>query len=240
MVGIYKITSPSGKIYIGQSVDIESRMKYYRTSKKRKSQPRLFNSFRKYGFKAHLVEIIIECEESELNDLERYYQDLFDVTGVNGLNCRLTTSDDRSGKLSKETIDKLKKKDVSYMIGNDFRKGISHTDETKKQIRNTLIENAKKPDYINGMTGRFGENNPFFGKKHSNESLKKMSEFQKKANHTHLIEANKKRSFLILDNYTGIFYYSISEASLYLGINKSTLKAYLSGRVKNKTNLIKV
>ena len=72
-----------------------------------------------------------------------------------------------SGDSSKETIDKLKKKDVSYMIGNNFRKGISHTDDTKKQIRNTLIENAKKPDYINGMTGRFGENNPFFGKKHS-------------------------------------------------------------------------
>ncbi len=29
VVGIYKITSPSGKVYIGQSVDIEKRFKTY-------------------------------------------------------------------------------------------------------------------------------------------------------------------------------------------------------------------
>ena len=29
MIGIYKITSPSGKVYIGQSIDIERRWKKY-------------------------------------------------------------------------------------------------------------------------------------------------------------------------------------------------------------------
>jgi len=29
MVGIYKITNPNGKIYIGQSINIESRKRVY-------------------------------------------------------------------------------------------------------------------------------------------------------------------------------------------------------------------
>ena len=44
--GIYKITSPSGKIYIGQSINIKSRWKYYeklRCNKQFKIMPnRLF------------------------------------------------------------------------------------------------------------------------------------------------------------------------------------------------------
>lgn len=32
MIGIYKITSPSNRIYIGQSIDIEARWKSYKTS----------------------------------------------------------------------------------------------------------------------------------------------------------------------------------------------------------------
>jgi hypothetical protein len=30
IVGIYKITSPSGKVYIGQSINIERRIKEYK------------------------------------------------------------------------------------------------------------------------------------------------------------------------------------------------------------------
>ena len=32
MIGIYKITNPSGKIYIGQSINIENRKKIYSKS----------------------------------------------------------------------------------------------------------------------------------------------------------------------------------------------------------------
>lgn len=48
MIGIYKITSPSGKIYIGQSVNIERRFLDYKKSLK-KSQIKLYNSIKKYG-----------------------------------------------------------------------------------------------------------------------------------------------------------------------------------------------
>ena len=69
--GIYKITSPSGKIYIGQSKDIRRRMQYYNRLNC-KNQTKLYNSLLKYGWENHLFEILIECSELELNYLEKY------------------------------------------------------------------------------------------------------------------------------------------------------------------------
>lgn len=68
---IYKITSPSGRIYIGKTVDFKDRMSSYRC-RLACSQPLLNRSFKKYGFENHLIEIIQEgeFEDSELNDLE--------------------------------------------------------------------------------------------------------------------------------------------------------------------------
>ena len=52
MIGIYKITSPTNKIYIGQSINIEKRFLNY-NSINCKKQIRLYNSFKKYGFDKH-------------------------------------------------------------------------------------------------------------------------------------------------------------------------------------------
>ena len=78
MIGIYKITSPSGKIYIGQSVNIANRLSKYKNANC-KTQRVLYNSIIKYGWKAHKFEVLCECDIIELNDKERYYQDLFNV-----------------------------------------------------------------------------------------------------------------------------------------------------------------
>jgi len=71
MIGIYKITSPSGKIYIGQTMDVGKRKKSYEKLKC-KGQPKLYNSLVKYGFSEHIFEIIEECEVADLNTRERH------------------------------------------------------------------------------------------------------------------------------------------------------------------------
>jgi group I intron endonuclease len=103
MIGIYKITSPSKKVYIGQSINIEKRFKSYSKLQNLKYQTRLYRSILKYGVENHIFEIIEECNIDLLNERERYYQDLYEVIN-NGLNCKLTKSNDRSGKLSDDTI----------------------------------------------------------------------------------------------------------------------------------------
>jgi len=77
IIGIYKITSPSGRIYIGQSVNILARKNRY-SSQYCESQPKIFRSIKKYGWDAHIFEIIHVCKVDELNDLERYYIKKFD------------------------------------------------------------------------------------------------------------------------------------------------------------------
>ena len=86
MIGIYKITSPTGKVYIGQSINIENRFKSYKWYKAKK-QTLLNRSFLKYGVENHLFEILTECDKTQLHKLETYYQELFCVTNKNGLNC---------------------------------------------------------------------------------------------------------------------------------------------------------
>lgn len=84
--GIYKITSPSGKIYVGQSINIHKRFLKY-NSKNCKSQPRLYRSINKYGWVKHETEIICICEKYELNKFEIFYINLFNCFNTkHGLN----------------------------------------------------------------------------------------------------------------------------------------------------------
>jgi group I intron endonuclease len=109
MIGIYKITSPSGKVYIGQSVNLDKRKgEYRRMASTIKSQLKLYNSLVKYGFSEHIFEVVEECEVELLNARERHWQDFYNVVGEGGLNCRLQGAGDRSGKLSKETIERMR------------------------------------------------------------------------------------------------------------------------------------
>jgi group I intron endonuclease len=156
MTGIYKITSPSGKIYIGQSICIERRKKRY-AKLACKGQIKIYNSLVKYGFSEHIFEVIEECSEEELNTRERYWQDFYDVLGENGLNLRLTLTDDKPGKHSKETIEK---------IGNANRgkkrsaQTETHRNNIGKSLKNSEIFQAavRAPERClkiqNALTGR--------------------------------------------------------------------------------------
>jgi group I intron endonuclease len=107
MIGIYKITNPKNQIYIGQSKNIEKRLAQYKTNNA-KAQPKLYDSFLKYGVENHSIEIICECEILELNEKERFYQDLYFVLGKNGLNLVLTKAKNKGVIFSEETKLKIK------------------------------------------------------------------------------------------------------------------------------------
>lgn len=172
MIGIYKITSPSNRVYIGQSVNIQRRWKSYKNINNFKSQVKLKNSIMKYGFDNHDFQIIEECLIDELNKKERYWQDFYDSMN-NGLNCCLTSTSEMKMIHSKETIDLLKK----------INSGEKHHYYGKS-----------RPEMV-------GDKNPFYGKKHSKESIDK-------------IKRNKSNiGNIVLDLQTGIFYDSVNQAA---------------------------
>lgn len=102
--GIYKITNPTGAIYIGQSRDISKRRTSYRgISKKNQGQPKLYNSLRKYGADNHSFEVIQECELHELNIFEYYWQEYYNACSRENLNCTLTSINETPSVVSEET-----------------------------------------------------------------------------------------------------------------------------------------
>src|SRR5690606_35219213 len=138
MIGIYKIISPSGKIYIGQSIDIVRREWNYKKGHHKK-QTRLNHSIQKYGWDKHTFEVIEECPIEMLNERERYWQDYYDVLGDNGLNCCLVKSMSKKYTHSKETLEK-----ISKSLKTTFNKP-----EMKEKLKSKMIELWKKEDFRN-------------------------------------------------------------------------------------------
>lgn len=106
MIGIYKITNPNGKIYIGQTIDFERRVYQYKKLNC-KEQPKLYNSLKKYGFQNHKFELIWPCWECYLTKWERYFQEMYNSTEDDNLNCFLVTTKDKTGKHTEETKRKI-------------------------------------------------------------------------------------------------------------------------------------
>ena len=63
--GIYKITSPTGRVYIGESKDILKRWASYEKLNC-EVQPKLHRSLIKYGVDEHTFEILELCEFENL------------------------------------------------------------------------------------------------------------------------------------------------------------------------------
>ena len=138
MANIYKITSPSNRIYIGSTVNIKRRFQIYKTMKC-KEQRRLYASFEKYGVDAHVFEILAECEREEMYKLEAEFGAKFDVLGPNGLNCMLP----KNGSIYKVFTDEtIKKMSLSRKGRTSAKKGQKATEA--QIIKNRIAAIGKK------------------------------------------------------------------------------------------------
>lgn len=90
--GIYKITSPYNKVYIGQSWDLFKRQNKYKKLSC-KGQIKLYASLLKYGYELHSFEVIHElpqdCTQDILDEYETLYWQLYKDCGVEMLNCKV-------------------------------------------------------------------------------------------------------------------------------------------------------
>lgn len=150
MIGIYKITNPNGKVYIGQSIDIEHRFYEYKCTTNCASQIKLFRSLKKYGTNNHTFELLEECNIDMLNEKERYYQDYYDVLNENGLNCRLTTTNNKSGENSLESNTKRSQ----TMKGKNKRPRPDVVEKNKIVHKGKTISDAHKKAISNHFKGK--------------------------------------------------------------------------------------
>jgi group I intron endonuclease len=247
VIGIYKVINPKNKIYIGQSIDIEYRFKQY-SRLECKSQTKVYNSLKKYGFDSHKFELIEECSIEMLNERERYWQEYYDVLSENGLNCKLTETNDRSGVFSEETKRKISEKAKGRKNSEESKRknseshkgeksawfGRKHTEESKRKN-----SEAQKKLYENGYV------NPSKGVNRSDEAKRKMSESHKGKiltdSHKAKISSNhsKHSSKMVIDLENGFVYISGKEAwecnKDNIAVGYSTFKGKLNGSRTNNT-----
>lgn len=134
---IYKITSPTSRIYIGQAKNLRKRIATHKFSmRKEKSNVILINSFKKYGFKEHKIEVIEECENEMMNEREVFWiKKLNSFYTDNPLGMNMTTGGE--GHTGFDKFDEERKikvlKNLYKNGGNPF-KGKKHTEEVKKYL----------------------------------------------------------------------------------------------------------
>ena len=129
MVGIYKITNPNGRIYIGQSTNIKVRWdKYEKLACK--DQPSLYSSLNKYGWENHQKEIIEKCEADLLDEREIFWGNHYNVLSNKHLNNRLGRG---IGSYDSEET-KHKKRECHKGRSNYWLKGKKLTESHKEKI----------------------------------------------------------------------------------------------------------
>jgi len=212
MIGIYKITSPSGRIYIGQSRNIDKRFSKYKNINNSKEQIKLYKSFNKYGIKNHIFETVEECLFEELNIRERYYQDFYDVLN-SGLNCILTKTNILPTIYSQETKDKLSKASKGRKLPKETKLKISESkigkklsEEHKLKLSNYHKNKKLSPSHCLKIKQRLKEKHPCSRK--------------------------------IINFRTGEIFETIKIASFSINMKSNTLVCKLNGRNKNDTDMM--
>jgi group I intron endonuclease len=133
---IYKIVSPTGRVYIGKTVDFTARMGNYRNGNT-KQQKIVHASIQRYGWENHQVEILAESSIEQLADLEIKYikeYSTYVYENPNGMN--LTLGGD--GSLGRRDSDEVKTRRSAKHLGtkrsfqtrklmSELKKGITPT-----------------------------------------------------------------------------------------------------------------
>jgi len=236
MIGIYKIVSPTDKVYVGQSTNIKKRFISYKSLNNSKKQRALHNSFKKHGITNHRFEIIELCSIDLLNKKERFYQDFYDVI-KKGLNSRLTKTKDKSGFLSEETKKRISKNRKG--IKPIFKNPQERIDKIKKALTGKKLSKEHIESLSKAQTGLKRSPEAIaksvksrIGRKDSVSTKKIKSENQKGGSNSF--------AKVVLNTETGVFYDTAKEAAESLGWTYNRFNHYINGRTKTKIPFIKI
>lgn len=147
--GIYKITNPKGRVYIGQSKNLDERLIRYKKLQCCKNQLFLYRSFLKYGIENHIFEIILrgDFSKTQLNQLEKeHIKEFNSFNGWKNGGLNLTTGGDSyefhqtvKNKMSETRKRKIKEGQLNSKL----------TIEQVKEIKELLLNKTKQVDIAN-------------------------------------------------------------------------------------------
>lgn len=183
---IYKITNNiNKKIYIGQTVkerptDRYSQHRYLaRHPEQEKGISYLHRAMKDYGVENFSFDVIEQIDNSFLDEREKYWIEQYNCLSPNGYN--LTTGGNGTPGFSRpQTIEEREKRQKS---NKEFYINHPEAIEAQRERTKKLWENEEYRKKVTESNRKFysehpdkfkGENNPFYGKHHTEESLKKI------------------------------------------------------------------
>lgn len=189
---IYLITNMvNQKQYIGQTTKIRptdrfSQHKYLaRHPEQEKHCSILHDAMRKYGIDNFSFDILEEVPNDSLNEEEENWISFYNTKAPNGYN--LTDGGEGTKGFSRSQSD-----EECFQKSISMKKFFEEHPERKEELRERTIQLWQDPEYREKVTKSVqqfyqnnpdffkGENNPFYGKHHSEESLEKIKAASKK------------------------------------------------------------
>jgi group I intron endonuclease len=154
--GVYKIRNVvTDRVYIGSSVDMESRRKQHLRNLKKKQHINSYlqRSYNKYGKGAFIFSILEECEQDQLLEREQFWFEFHTKNGKVYNVKPLCVHSILGMKLSPETRKKISESNKGKPSS---RKGVKMSEETKRKISETerRTKNLKKEVQKSVPTGR--------------------------------------------------------------------------------------
>jgi len=195
MIGIYKITNPNGRIYIGQTTNHEVRWNKYKKYQC-KDQPSIYSSLIKYGWEKHTFEIIEECSSNILDEREIYWGEFYDVLSNKHLNNRLGRGfgsyDSEETKLKKQTCHKGRSN--YWLKGKNLTKDhclkISNSKKGIKQNRIKTRKDAGLPKCNHIMAVKKAKSKPVIQYDINNIFIKEWNSGKEAANSLNIKQSN--------------------------------------------------
>ena len=167
ITGIYCIENTiNGKKYVGQSTDIKDRWRRHISELKKCKHDNSYlqDNWIVYGESAFRFYVLEECSPELLDKKEQYYIDYLDsMSYANGFN--LTTGGKKGNTITEEIRQKMSKSVTE-----------SYTEELLEVRRQDALEYWSNPENKKRV---LGENNVMYGKHHTEETKRKMSEAKK-------------------------------------------------------------
>lgn len=141
MTGIYKITNPLGKVYIGQAWNIKKRFQTYNCLNKLSIGTHLYNSFLKHEIKNHKFEIVYELpkdvEQETLDEYEIFYIQQHKDCGFKMLNIKEGGSHGKHSEETKRKIGEKSKTKTKWVAKTNFL-GHHHSKKHKAYMKNVI------------------------------------------------------------------------------------------------------
>lgn len=155
---IYKLTSPSGKVYIGRTKDFTSRMHKHKSDAFLGEKRKLYTAIRNHGWDNFAKEIIAEVQGEGAAQMQELYYITEYNSFHNGYNCTLMTGD--GGDVWEGKRDTKQYEEFTKRM-SDLGKGAKNNNYGKKATPETKAKQRKAAE------GRFSL--PWFQDKHGTQ-----------------------------------------------------------------------